>query len=260
MNNQTTTTTNILAASLLLPTVSNGELKRGTWTTKGAELLTSGSLDATLKGDAIEYMLDGMIYSVSSGVVAARALYEALKGDLPVKTLLETMSNGFLSIAQANVLVDDRKKGKKEILPTADSRRVLTSDEYLHNCVKLAEPDLISFFDKAQTVSEKSTKAELLSLIESLTSQLVTAQELSQFESIKLAEEQEALKYKALTDLGITEIRKGSTGLINCRCTFQVMGDNLQSKLTAIGYTMKEGLQMVDGLVAFQIVEGQTTL
>jgi hypothetical protein len=187
--------------------------------------------------------------------LAARSLFESFRGDIGLDDLLKTMAGGYLTLAQAKTVVDNKPKS---LSPIADTKRVLTATEYRNNCIKLADPDLLGWYSKASTVSEKTAKTGLLSIIADLTSQLMTTNQVAEYEAIVAVEAADAAKYQGLTDLGITDITRLTTGLINCRVPMLIMSQGLDLKLNALGFSLREGMTMpAPGILAISIVEGQ---
>jgi hypothetical protein len=247
-----------------LPTVADGSLKQRLWTTIGNQTILSNVL--TVENDApasvYHYTTDKATYAISTDVLAARALYESFKGDgAPLDDLLQIMSEGYLNQAQKTAKLGATPAVKRSLLPTAKAERVLTADEYLTNCIKLATPDLSKFYAKSSAVTDKTTKPELLTIIHELTEQLVTPAQVTQFESIKLMEAEELKKYAALTEIGFTNISRLSTGLINTRISMLDFAANALTKLVSAGFQMSGSITPVDGnMFAVQLIEGTPTI
>jgi len=243
-----------------LPTVADGSLKQRLWTTVGNAAMLSNVLtvESNQPASVYHYTTDKATYAINTDVLAARALYESFKGDgAPLDDLLQIMSEGYLNQAQKTAKLGATPAVKRSLLPTAKAERMLTADEYLTNCIKLSTPDLSKFYANVSTIVEKTTKAELLSIIHELSEQLVTPAQLTQFQSIKLVEAEELKKYAALTEIGFTDISRLSTGLINTRISMKAFADNAITKIINAGFQMSGAINPVgDDMFSVQLIEG----
>lgn len=270
MNTQNTFNTPI-AALFAKPTVADGTLHARHWTTNIHNALTANVLTVENSEAPIKYHFttDKATYTISSDVLAARALYESFQGQgIPVDELLATMQSGFLSPAQQRAFVTMQnaqnsgiggtKKGG--VLPTARVGRILSSGEYLANCLKTSEPDLTQFYNETTNL-DKLTKTDLIAIITNLRSSIITKEQETQLASLILSEEQELLKFKTLTEIGFFDLSSLSNSTIACKISMLAFADNAISKLQAAGYEVVGSFSMFDAnTITITIKEGKVTI
>jgi hypothetical protein len=266
MNTQNTSLANLFAK----PTVADGTLHARHWTTNIHNALAANTLTVENPEAPINYQFttEKANYTISSDVLAARALYESFQGQgIPVDELLSVMQSGFLSPAQQRAFLavqnaqNSNLSGAKKggVLPTARPGRILSSSEYLANCLKTAEPDLTQFYTESTNL-DKLTKQQLIDIITNLRSSIVTKEQETQLASLILSEEQELLKFKTLTEIGFFDLSSSSNS-IACKISMVAFADNAISKLQAAGYEVVGNFSMFDAsTILLTIKEGKVTI
>lgn len=250
------------------PTIADGGYKARLWTTNTRESMLANVISIDRHVDAIsyEFATEKAVYNINSDILAGRAVYEAFAASngMALDDLLQLMSEGYLINAQ-KVAELAAKSGqgatkKSSLSPVAAVDRILSSGEYLANCVKLAVPDLMAFYEKSESL-DKLTKSDLIAIINSLRKQLVTDNQLAHYKGIQAVEEQEKAKYAALTDIGFTNISRLTTGLINCQISMIDFANNALIKLVEAGFQLKGDIRPIEGnLFALTLIEGQPNI
>jgi hypothetical protein len=250
------------------PTTADGGFKARLWTTNAriAMLNNSIAIDRIEPAVNYEFSTPKGVYIVGSDVLAGRALYESLAATngAELDDLLQLMSEGYLINAQkqAELAVKNSQGSSKKtsLSPVAAVERVLTSGEYLANCVKLSEPDLMTFYSQTHNL-DNLKKETLIGIINGLRQQIVNENQLQHYKGIILVEEQEAAKYAALTDIGFINISRLTTGLINCQISMIDFANNALTKMVQAGFQLKGDIRPIEGnLFALTLVEGQPNI
>jgi hypothetical protein len=146
----------------------------------------------------------GKDYTVRQELQSAKLLQYFSRETNPAE-VLETLAAGYLGKLHQKTLESGEDKK-----PAEQVKRLLTADEYLNNCLKLAVIDPVKLYADLTKYNDKSTKAELLTFVETLRDSIVTPEQHETF--LVMLDKEENLN--ALKDLGFKDFRKfvGSTG------------------------------------------------
>lgn len=107
-----------------LPTVNDGSLKSGIWTTK----LALANIQAVLNEDeTVTFTYQGKTYIVPASILANRALLEAASGKIGYIELFELMASGFLSPMQRDTKVVSGSDKEGSLEP---ENKIISSAEY----------------------------------------------------------------------------------------------------------------------------------
>ena len=171
----------------------------------------SGRLAISADDSQVEISIDGKPYVLPVAVVAQAyiELPYSVTGSIDDKSRelverLELLKAGFLTKAQSNFAKSGQPAQSKPVSTTF----VLTAEEYKTNCLKLAQIDTVALFSAIESVSDKTSKQDLLAIIETLRAQLFTAE---QAETYAVMLEKEAALNIAKS-LGFEKIQKSMTG------------------------------------------------
>lgn len=134
---------------------------------------------SNIVGDTITF--NNIDYTVRAELQAAKLLQYFSRETNPAD-VLETLQAGYLGKLHQKTLENESNKDKK---PETKALNVLTADEYLQNCLKLAVLDNVSLFTELSKFSDKSTKAELLAFVEDLRGKLVTSEQVAVYETMR---------------------------------------------------------------------------
>ena len=203
-----------------LPTVTDGSLKKGVWLTALHNDLVDGTIkvDSSTLPESIEIIVDGKEYKpkVLALLAASFERCYGAKATSTVSDIVKLAEAGFITPQQQAVSLAGVREAKTSDT-FASSKIVLTAKQYLHNCAKLglSESNLETIIDLALQVhalSEKSTKAELLSLLDNFASVFISPDQLGTY-NVKLADEEAArVKFERLTSAGFTNINTMASG------------------------------------------------
>lgn len=147
-------------------------------------------------GDIITF--GGKDYTVRQELQSAKLLQYFSRENNPAE-VLETLQAGYLGKLHQKTLEngDDKK-------PSEQVKRLLTADEYLNNCLKLATIEPVKLYDELTKFSDKSTKAELLEFIINFRNSMVTVEQNEVY--VTMVEKEESIN--ALKPLGFSDFRK----------------------------------------------------
>lgn len=138
---------------------------------------------ANIVGEVITF--NNIEYTVRAELQAAKLLQYFSRENNPAD-VLETLQTGYLGKLHQKTMENDQGKDKKTDVSKA--LNILTSEEYLNNCLKLAVVDTVKLYNDLLMFGEKSTKVELLEFVASLRNSLVT---MEQNETYKVMREKE---------------------------------------------------------------------
>jgi hypothetical protein len=130
----------------------------------------------------------------------------------------------------------------KEVNPLANPKKVLSAEEYRTNCIKLGldgkNVEVISaLLTEVTNVTEKTTKADLLEIVNNFASVFYTSKQQLTFENMLEKELAEAAKFAGLTEAGFTDIKQSLT-LITANITASE-ADTAFPKLVELGYIIE---------------------
>lgn len=157
---------------------------------------------SNIVGDIITF--GGKDYTVRQELQSAKLL-QYFSRETNAAEVLETLQAGYLGKLHQKTMENGEEKK-----PAEQVKRLLTADEYLNNCLKLAVIDPVKLYADLARFNDKSSKADLLSFVETLRDSLVTPDQHETF--LVMNQKEESLN--ALKELGFSDFRKfvGSNG------------------------------------------------
>jgi hypothetical protein len=187
------------------------------------------SESSNIVGSTITF--DNIDYDVRPELQAAKLLQYFSRENNPAE-VLETLQAGYLGKLHQKTL-----ENGNEQKPSEQVKKLLTSEEYLNNCLKLATIDTTKLYSDLSVFSDKSTKADLLTFIEGLRNSLVSSEQLGTYQAMNEKE-------KSLNDLkplGFSDFRKfigsGNVELIKASISldnWKIAKATLEEKFTFI--------------------------
>lgn len=151
---------------------------------------------SNIVGDIVTY--NNIDYTIRQELQAAKLLQYFSRENNPAE-VLETLQAGYLGKLHQKTMENGEDKK-----PSEQVKRLLTADEYLNNCLKLATIEPVKLYDELTKFSDKSTKAELLEFIVNFRNSMVTVDQNEVY--ISMAEKEKSIN--DLKPLGFSDFRK----------------------------------------------------
>jgi hypothetical protein len=151
---------------------------------------------SNIVGDIVTF--NNVDYSIRIELQQAKLLQYFSRENNPAE-VLETLQAGYLGKLHQKTL-----ENGNEQKPSEQVKKLLTSEEYLNNCLKLAAIDAARLYSDLSVFSDKSTKADLLTFVEGLRNSLVSSEQLETYNA--MSEKEESLN--SLKPLGFSDFRK----------------------------------------------------
>lgn len=184
---------------------------------------------SNIVGDVITF--NNIDYTVRTELQAAKLLQYFSRENNPAE-VLETLQAGYLGKLHQKTM-----ENGSEVKPSEQVKKLLTSEEYLRNCLKLAQINPVLLYAELSAFSDKSTKADLLTFVEGLRNSLVSSEQLETYKAMN--EKEESLN--SLKPLGFSDFRKfigsGNVELIKASISldnWKLAKAELESKFTFI--------------------------